>query len=124
MKISLKETLSKLPLPATAKWPEGVWDFTAFERGDVSLLLFAPKGRDYQTPHSQDELYIVVRGRGAFIVEGEATEFEPGDALFVAARKAHHFERISDDLLMWVVFWGAHHGPPEGAKQDKASHSS
>ena len=66
----------------------------------------------------------MVRGRGAFIVEGEATEFEPGDALFVAARKAHHFERFSDDLLMWVFFWGAHHGPPEGAKQDKASHSS
>jgi len=116
MKISLKDSLAKLPLPATAKWPQGVWDIPAFERGEATLLLFAPKHHDYQTPHSQDELYIVLRGSGTFRVAGRRYEFEPGDALFAAARNEHQFEQFTDDLLMWVVFWGPHHGPPEGAR--------
>jgi mannose-6-phosphate isomerase-like protein (cupin superfamily) len=109
MKISLKETLAKLPLPATDKWPQGVWDVTAFQRGTLSLELFAPKGQDYQTPHAQDELYIVVRGGGTFLVEDEPFEFKPGDVLFVPARRDHRFIRFTDDLLLWVVFWGPRH---------------
>ena len=30
MKISLKENIAKLPLPATKKWPEGVFDIEAY----------------------------------------------------------------------------------------------
>jgi mannose-6-phosphate isomerase-like protein (cupin superfamily) len=115
MKISLRETLGKLPLPATEKWPQGVWDVTALERGSMSVLLFAPKHQDYQTPHSQDELYIVMRGSGTFLLEEQPIEIEAGDVLFVPARRAHHFARFTDDLLLWVVFWGPHHGEGSGA---------
>jgi mannose-6-phosphate isomerase-like protein (cupin superfamily) len=108
VKISLAEWLVKLPLPATSKWPEGVWDIPALERGEMSLLLFTPRNRDYQTPHSQDELYIVMRGRGIFTLEGDRMEFETGDVLFVPAGKVHRFSEFSDDLVMWVVFWGPH----------------
>jgi mannose-6-phosphate isomerase-like protein (cupin superfamily) len=120
MKISLRETLAKLPLPATAKWPQGVWDVIAFERGTTSLLLFAPKEKDYQTPHSQDELYIVLRGSGTFLLEGQPIEFEAGDVLFAAARQVHRFERFTGDLLMWVVFWGPHRGASEGLAEKSA----
>lgn len=120
MKISLRETLSKLPLPATKKWPQGVWDVTVFERATLSVLLFAPKHQDYQTPHSQDELYVVMRGRGTLLLAGEPIAVEAGDMLFVPARQDHHFENFSDDLLLWVIFWGPHHGQPDGARQDTA----
>ena len=113
MKISLRETLGKLPLPATEKWPQGVWDVTALERGTMSLLLFAPKHQDYQTPHSRDELYIVMRGSGTFLLEEQPIEIEAGDVLFVPARQAHHFARFTDDLLLWVVFWGPRHAEEE-----------
>lgn len=117
MKISLRETLAKLPLPATEKWPQGVWDVTTFERDTLSVLLFAPKYQDYQTPHSQDEIYIVMRGSGTLQAEGQPLEFEAGDILFVPARRDHRFVRFTGDLLLWVVFWGPHHAeghtPPE-----------
>ena len=32
--------------------------------------------------------------------------FGPGDVLFVPARSEHRFEDFSDDLGLWVVFWG------------------
>lgn len=106
MKISLAESLGILPLPATQKWPEGVWDFEVLRRGEMSLLLFAPRNRDYQTPHTQDELYIVVRGSGTLLLEEEEVRFETGDVLYVPAGKYHRFVQFTDDLAAWVVFWG------------------
>lgn len=106
MKIALQECIEKLPLPATAKWPEGVWDMEVFRHGTMSLILFAPQGKDYQTPHEQDEIYIVFKGSGDFMVEGIRYPFVAGDALFVPAGKLHHFENFTADLTLWVVFWG------------------
>lgn len=112
MRISLRAVQQRLPLPATAEWPDGVWDIEAFAHGSMSLLLFTPRGTDYQTPHEQDELYIVMQGTGEFVVEEETYAFGPGDVLWVPARRRHRFERFSDDLVMWVVFWGQAGGEP------------
>ncbi|MFL0805301.1 MAG: cupin domain-containing protein [Agarilytica sp.] len=106
MKISLTETLKQLPLPATDKWPEGVWDIEAFRHGSMSLVLFTPEGRDYQTPHDQDELYIVLSGNGVLDIEGVAHRFSDGDVLFVPAEKTHRFTEFSQGIKMWAVFWG------------------
>ncbi len=106
MKISLKENLDKLPLPATDKWPEGVFDVEALSNGSMSLVLFAPEGKDYQTPHEQDELYIVIEGSGVLEVEGVSFDFMQGDVLFVPARKDHRFVEFSEGVKMWAVFWG------------------
>jgi mannose-6-phosphate isomerase-like protein (cupin superfamily) len=119
MKISLAAVLAKLPLPATQKWPQGVWDVTALEHGTMSLVLFAPKHQDYQTPHSQDELCIVMRGKGTLLLEGKPIEFETGDVLFVPADKVHRFVDFSDDLMTWAVFWGPEHGEKDGARKER-----
>jgi hypothetical protein len=34
-----------------------------FERGDLSVELFAPREADTQSPHRRDELYIVIAQR-------------------------------------------------------------
>lgn len=106
MKISLESNLEKLPLPPTQKWPEGVFDVEAFKNGSMSLILFSPKGTDYQTPHDQDELYIVLEGSGILQVENNQFSFEAGDVLFVPALKEHRFIRFTDGIKMWAVFWG------------------
>jgi mannose-6-phosphate isomerase-like protein (cupin superfamily) len=116
MKIALQDFIAKLPLPATKKWPEGVWDIEAFKHGSMSLILFAPQGKDYQTPHEQDELYIVAKGSGTFIRHDVIYSFGAGDVLFVPAGEHHHFENMSDDLTMWVVFWGPKGGEQSGKK--------
>ena len=113
MKIPLKPNLEKLPLPPTEKWPEGVFDVNAFRNGSMSLILFAPKGNDYQTPHVQDELYIIIEGSGILQVEGESFEFVKGDVLFVPALKEHRFIQFSPGIKMWAVLWG-----PTGGEQD------
>ena len=81
-----------------------------FERGDLTMELFVPRGRDTQTPHGQDELYIVVSGSGTFRRGGIIVAFAPGDALFVPAGVEHRFENFSEDFRSWVIFFG----PPGG----------
>lgn len=75
----------------------------------LSLGEFAPRP-NRQTPHTQDELYVIVRGRGVLFHDGKRDAFESGDLLFVAAGTDHHFEDFSDDLAVWVVFYGAQGG--------------
>lgn len=83
----------------------------ALAHGSMEVELYAPRGVDPQTPHTRDELYVVVEGTGRF-VNGEITHpFEPGDVLFVPAGVEHRFEGFTDDLAVWVVFYG-----PEGGE--------
>jgi len=104
------EFLARLPLPATERWPDGVFDIEAFELNGLSLELFAPRGRDRQSSHDQDELYIVVAGSAVLHIDGVEHPCAAGDALFVAARVEHHFERISEDFSTWAIFWGPRKG--------------
>jgi mannose-6-phosphate isomerase-like protein (cupin superfamily) len=59
-----------------------------------------------QTLHEQDEVFIIVRGRGVLLHDGQRDPFEPGDFLWVAAGIEHQFEDFSDDLRVWRVFYG------------------
>jgi mannose-6-phosphate isomerase-like protein (cupin superfamily) len=106
MVIDLKTALSQLPLPATPTWPEGVWDKTVFLHGTMSVIIFTPRCHDYQTKHSQDELYIVIKGSGTLMIEGTPHMFCEGDVLFVPAEKQHRFVDFTDDLITWAIFWG------------------
>ena len=110
MKISLSKFQKLLPLPATVNWPEGVWDTEAFAHGTMSVVLFAPRGKDYQTSHEQDELYVVLNGSGTLVVEDERLSFDRGDVLFVPTGQQHHFEDFTWDLVTWAVFWGPRGG--------------
>jgi mannose-6-phosphate isomerase-like protein (cupin superfamily) len=105
MKFSFDEFNARLPLPANEKWTEGVWFTEAFVKGNFELEFFAPKGKDHQTPHEKDEIYVVARGSGEFIKNGERIEFNAGDVLFVEAGIEHRFENFSEDFATWVVFF-------------------
>jgi mannose-6-phosphate isomerase-like protein (cupin superfamily) len=105
MKLSIDEILTKLPLPATEKWKDGVWDVELFEKNGVKLVFFAPRGRDYQTHHDEDEFYFIARGTATLVTEDLSRECVVGDVLFVAAKEAHHFEDMSDDFATWAIFF-------------------
>jgi mannose-6-phosphate isomerase-like protein (cupin superfamily) len=82
-----------------------------FRHGTLAIEIYAPKGTDLQHPHTRDELYFVAAGSGTFFVEGQHLQFSSGDALFVAAGEVHRFENFTDDLMVWVMFYG-----PEGGE--------
>jgi mannose-6-phosphate isomerase-like protein (cupin superfamily) len=92
--------------------PAGEHSLSVFRRGPVDLkLAVAPRvPPTLLTPHAQDELYVVVRGRGVLFHDGGRDGFEAGDCMFVAAGVEHRFEDYSDDLAVWMVF----HGPQGG----------
>lgn len=107
MKTALAPTLAQLP--AT-----GERYVVSFRHGTMRLGLYAPRDRDAQQPHQQDELYVVVTGRGDFVCAGTRTTFGPGDVLFATAGVAHRFENFSDDFATWVVFYGPDGGERNG----------
>lgn len=105
MKFSVEEFLPTLPLAANEKWMDGVWFTESFRKGNVKLEFFAPKGKDYQTPHDEDEFYFIIRGSGVLIIGGEANTFAAGDAFFIPAKVPHYFKNFSDDFATWVVLF-------------------
>lgn len=105
MKFSVDQYLKQLPLPATGKWKDGVWDMEPFEKDGVRLVFFAPKGTDYQTEHDEDEFYFIARGSGKLVVDGEPLECVAGDAFFVPAGVPHRFEDFTEDFATWAVFF-------------------
>ncbi len=74
--------------------------------GTMSVGLYTPRELDKQSPHDQDEVYIVASGRGIFALGEQRMDCGPGDTFFVGAGARHRFEDFSDDLAVWVVFYG------------------
>jgi mannose-6-phosphate isomerase-like protein (cupin superfamily) len=91
--------------------PQGERFVTVFEHGSLLVEVYAPRGSDPQKPHTRDELYIVVEGSGDFVAAKGLQPFGPGDLLFAPAGEEHRFENFSDDLTVWVIFYG-----PEGGE--------
>jgi len=83
------------------------------KHGTMSVEYFAPQKKDSQTPHQQDELYIIARGHGHLDRNGELIVCKAGDVLFVPARMEHHFENFTDDFATWVIFYGQQGGELE-----------
>jgi len=90
--------------------PPGAHFVDVLQRGTARILLSMPVAPNRQTPHTQDEVYVIVRGRGVLFHDGKRDSFDAGDLLFVAAGVEHWFEDFSDDLAVWVVFYGAEGG--------------
>ena len=102
--IRLARAQARIPGPA------GEHSVSVLQRGTLDVKLSLPTPPNQQTPHAQDEVYIVIRGRGILLHDGERDPFESGDLLFVAAGTEHRFEDFSEDLAVWVVFYGPRGG--------------
>lgn len=59
---------------------------------------------DPQQPHREDELYVVMRGRGRLRMGDEDMEVGPGSIAFVAAAVEHRFHDIEERLVVVVFF--------------------
>jgi mannose-6-phosphate isomerase-like protein (cupin superfamily) len=102
--IRLADAEARIPGPA------GERAALVLHRGTVDVKLSVPVPPNQQTPHDQDELYVVIRGRGVLVHGDKRDPFASGDVLFVAAGVEHHYEDFGDDLALWRIFYGSRGG--------------
>ena len=107
MQVTLTEALRRVPDAPGKRFS------VVLEHGTLSVEIYAPRGADPQTPHTRDELYVVMSGSGQFVNGERRHPFGSGDVLFVPAGVPHRFEDFSDDLAVWVIFYG-----PEGGEKE------
>jgi mannose-6-phosphate isomerase-like protein (cupin superfamily) len=105
-------TLAPADWLARLPGPDGARSVLAHEANGLTVKLYAPRGLDPQQPHVRDEIYVVVSGRGTFVHGERRDAFGPGDFLFASAGLVHRSEEFSDDLAVWVIFYG-----PDGGEQ-------
>lgn len=109
-RLTVEDALSKIPEAG------GVRFIRLLQHGTLEVECYAPKGKDLQSPHTRDEIYVVISGRGNFVNGSTRTPFGEGDVLFVPAGIEHRFEDFTDDFSTWVFFYG-----PEGGEPDEPS---
>ena len=83
-------------------------EFVREESMSIGLYVLPADVTDGQSPHTEDEVYVVLAGRSRFTAAGLTHEVRPGDTIFVAAGEQHRFHDIVEELRLIVVF-----APPE-----------
>ena len=106
LQVTQQQAIAKLSQEAPALFT------VLMKHGSMSVEYYAPKERDDQTPHRQDELYIIASGQGEFYRNGETVYCNTGDVLFVPAGMEHRFVNFSSDFATWVIFYG-----PDGGER-------
>ena len=86
-------------------------EFLAVPDLSVGLYVLAAGQPDLQQPHTEDEVYYVVSGRGRITVGDEVRDVRAGSIVFVATAVPHRFHDITEDLTLLVAF-----GPAEGSR--------
>lgn len=74
----------------------------------VGLYVLPVAGIDHQSPHTEDEVYVVLAGRATVTVGDEEREVVNGSVVFVPADVQHRFHDITAELVLVVAF-----GPAE-----------
>jgi mannose-6-phosphate isomerase-like protein (cupin superfamily) len=75
------------------------------------LYVLAAGQPDLQQPHTEDEVYYVISGRGRVTVGDDVRDVRAGSIGFVATAVPHRFHDITEDLTLLVAF-----GPAEGSR--------
>lgn len=70
----------------------------------AGIYVLSAGGTDPQSPHKEDELYYVVRGKARIRAGTEDQAVGEGSVIFVAAGVPHRFYDITEELLILVFF--------------------
>lgn len=76
------------------------------------LYVLEAGATDPQSPHTEDELYVVMSGRAWVTVGDEQREIRAGSVVFVGAGVEHRFHGIEERLVLLVAF-----GPAEDSRR-------
>jgi len=72
---------------------------------EAGILRLKEGDKDIQAPHSIDEIYFVVEGKGSLEIEGEINAVKSGDFIFVPANSHHKFTLDSSSKSLLVIYF-------------------
>ena len=84
------------------------FEFIRSRSMSVGLYVLDAGAVDEQSPHFEDEVYVVLEGHSRFTAANKTRDVVPGDTMFVPAGVPHQFHDITEQLRVIVVF-----APPE-----------
>ena len=61
-------------------------------------------GVDNQSPHTEDEIYVVKTGRATLVTDSGTAAVAPGSVIYVPAGETHRFTDVTEDLALIVIF--------------------
>ena len=79
-------------------------DFLHNNSFEVGVLRLNPGQKDTQGPHSEDELYIVMEGKGYINMAEKNHEIKEGSCIFVPSKTKHYFHGNNERLVVLYVF--------------------
>ncbi len=83
---------------------------------EVGVYVLVSPEPDHQSAHADDELYVVLEGRGELTVEGDTVAVHEGQAAFVPAGADHQFTGY-EGLSLLVVLVRRHEETPLPERQ-------
>ena len=103
----------------TAEVPASPWAEVA-RSGSLSAGVYAlgTGDTDRQSPHGQDEVYVVVTGAADLVVDGKRRPVRAGTLAYLPAHVEHRFVDITSALRVAVVFAPPEELSPPAARPD------
>lgn len=88
------------------RWQSGkrYSEFLRVSAMSAGIYVLPAGGVDAQSPHKEDEMYYVVRGRARMRAGSEDQPVNEGSIIFVAAGVEHRFYEIAEELTILVFF--------------------
>jgi mannose-6-phosphate isomerase-like protein (cupin superfamily) len=80
------------------------FEFLRIPAMSAGVYVLAAGSNDPQSPHKEDELYYVVRGKARMRAGTEDKPVETSSLIFVAAGVDHRFYDIAEELVVLVFF--------------------
>ena len=87
-----------------ARLGERYHEFFIASRLSLGLYVLQAGQPDPQQPHTEDEVYYVIQGKGMVRVGGEERPVAAGSIVYVGEGIEHRFHSITEDLTLLVVF--------------------
>lgn len=79
-------------------------EFLRYPSMSMGLYELGVGSKDLQSPHTEDEIYYVLKGEALIRVATEDQPVTAGSIVFVAANVEHYFHTITEDLSLLVFF--------------------
>jgi len=70
----------------------------------AGIYVLRSEATDPQSPHKEDEMYYVVRGRARMKVGDDDQAVSEGSIIFVEAGVEHRFYNVEEELVILVFF--------------------